>query len=1113
MQPTGDMVSTDAFELEARVGEGAQGEVWKGRHAATGAAVALKLLAGRSPWSAASLVRFEAEACRLAGLSHPALVSVLDWGRVPAAWLERLERPERFLGRPFLVSERVDGGFVADRYEAAGWDIIGPLLLELLEVLGYLHAHGVLHLNLKPNNLLVERDQLRLTDAIFIQELGPGPRVGAIGPSRYCAPEQLYGRWRDCGPWTDLYGVGGLACRLITGQDPVLGPDAGPEALTITPRVKVPEGLDAWIRALVAERPDERPRSAAAAAALLRDLDPGLPLVQTPPPRRFMTTPWPGGRRWSWPTPGREQEREAIASWWTERLGEPVQDKVSPSAFIVLGREGQGRSALLDAMGALAHQRTGVTVLKARCGEGHGFGGALSELMRQWFRCHGMSRDESFERVRDAIAPPEEAPRAGFMDLFPGPDAASQARDQQAAALLEIMHPGGAQPDRSKVQKVRFARPAERYAVATRFLTMVAEQGPVLIALDDLHVSREVAGWVRQVIAHGAFAHPVLVMMTVEADPRSRQPIEAPLQALLRAPRVESLELTPLDAATLLEALGGERGWLAEGAAATPLELALELRAALFQGRLRGLPEGGVRREGAEPLQVGLGGPDAASRRALGVALASLPEEERASGRLAMELAAALGEPVLDAELEQACAFRGILLGDAVRVLVEHRLARRWGSGWCFEHALLRRVLLQQAADGERLEAHHRSCASALRALYDRRSAGVQERLSRHLVAAGEHEQALDALLEATQARRWRGDLPEAHALLDQREAALDALEADPDDQRRVEGWLRRARLLMTEGRHDAAAALLDRAEVTARGQGWTGPLAEALRAQGLLAYKRRQAPQAEGRFIEALVYFEQADDVQGMARCRHRMGDLSRVRGDLDGSLVHYEEACRLYAEAGERHGLARARFGMGQARQQMQQLTRADELLEMALSSFRAVGNLYDIAYCFNALGESARAFGDLRRARSYYERALGALVALGSPDASLIRLNLALVMISAGRHDDAEEALAALVGGDFAPWVHAARLVIAATDDQRERWGEARRGLDAHAAPPRGDDELIRLLIRAGQEAADRGWSTEALWALEQARDQAERLGDAERVEQIRQAQAEQSPRDGS
>ncbi|MEL6177644.1 MAG: hypothetical protein AAFS10_01765, partial [Myxococcota bacterium] len=77
-------------------------------------------------------------------------------------------------------------------------------------------------------------------------------------------------------------------------------------------------------------------------------------------------------------------------------------------------------------------------------------------------------------------------------------------------------------------------------------------------------------------------------------------------------------------------------------------------------------------------------------------------------------------------------------------------------------------------------------------------------------------------------------------------------------------------------------------------------------------------------------------------------------------------------------------------------------------------------------------------------------------------------------------------------FAPWVYAARLVIAAAGADRDRWTHERYGLESCLRPRLSDDELAWLFAAAGHEATEARWPEEARWAWEHAERQATRLG---------------------
>ena len=213
-----------SYALEAPLGRGGMGEVWRARHMDQGVAVAIKVLTGERAREERFRRAFRAEVRAAAGLAHPNITRVLDYGEVPAG------QPEPFApGNPFLVLELVDGGALRGRCGRLSWQAIGWVLLALLDALSHAHARGVVHRDLKPENVLLSRRlaTVKLTDFGLAcpVELPVDGRVHGrfAGTPGYMAPEQVEGRWRDHGPWTDLYGLGCLAFTLATGSPPFTG--------------------------------------------------------------------------------------------------------------------------------------------------------------------------------------------------------------------------------------------------------------------------------------------------------------------------------------------------------------------------------------------------------------------------------------------------------------------------------------------------------------------------------------------------------------------------------------------------------------------------------------------------------------------------------------------------------------------------------------------------------------------------------------------------------------------------------------------------------------------------------------------------------------------------
>ena len=225
-----------------------------------------------------ALVRFWREAEMVAGLSHPNLVSILDW--------DQLED-----GSPFLVMELLDGEDLHDRLARTG-----PLPLrevariadEVLAGLTVAHRAGIIHRDLKPSNIFLARDDAGGERAVLLDfgisklrgvETQAGER-SLVGTPMYMAPEQVDPRLAPIGPATDVWAMGAIIYEMATGQ-PAFD---GETLLDIIRRIRherptslcqlrtdAPRALELLVDRALDRDPARRP---ADAAALRRELEP-----------------------------------------------------------------------------------------------------------------------------------------------------------------------------------------------------------------------------------------------------------------------------------------------------------------------------------------------------------------------------------------------------------------------------------------------------------------------------------------------------------------------------------------------------------------------------------------------------------------------------------------------------------------------------------------------------------------------------------------------------------------------------------------------------------------------------------------------------------------------
>ena len=269
------------YVLEALIGRGRSGTVYRARHVALQRQVAIKVLHDAARLAAADFQQFRVEAEALARLDHPSIVAVLDFGIDPVDG-----------GVPYLVMELVDGRSLHEAAadgEPVDLTTAAPWLRQVGAALAHAHAHGVAHGDLTARNvILLEADQQVKVVDFGLARLGA---AGSAGPApspdtapgldarwavtpEYGAPERLRGQPPTAASDTYAYAV--LAYRLLTGTFPFAGAAAdivlghltttAPPASAHVPAL--PPRVDAALAAGLAKRASDRPGADALAADL-----------------------------------------------------------------------------------------------------------------------------------------------------------------------------------------------------------------------------------------------------------------------------------------------------------------------------------------------------------------------------------------------------------------------------------------------------------------------------------------------------------------------------------------------------------------------------------------------------------------------------------------------------------------------------------------------------------------------------------------------------------------------------------------------------------------------------------------------------------------------------
>jgi predicted ATPase len=1025
--------------VQGELGRGGMAVVLDVIDEANGETAALKLMLPGAPNEEITR-RFRREFRALHRLDHPNVLHVFETGT--------------YDDRPYFVMERVGGQCLRDQVEE--WRELAPaerfrraesVLIQVARALEYVHAHGLVHRDVTPANVMLEPDgRARLMDFGVVKE--PGCELTSVGEVvgtvAYIAPEQIQGGKVDAR--ADLYSLGAVLYLMLTGRRPFNArtlagymekhlhrPVRPPRELTPT----VPPELDEICVRLLAKDPADR---FASATHLLHALgaagDEGPPL---------------GHPAWAPPLVGRTAElaqiHEAIARVTGQGAEEePGRDRRAGGLLIIEGNPGTGGARLTDELAAEA--RTQGTPLS---------------------RSHNQT--------------PTQLAFSGYRPLYE--DLVRGGVAQPALLLQGVFGAPGAIPKPER---------AERWAVMAAMAELIREGGPRVIILEALdRADRGTVELTEYLVRNlvGIGGAPLLFAITRQ-EPADFDPLRGLVSGESTGVIPERIVLGPLSPSATEELV---LHVVADGAAARALAKRLHkegegspffivemLRALHQEGVIgprpvRGPAELTVDEDEVDHLTLPV---PSSLKAAIVERLLPLRAEARqvaevlAISRQELDLTSLMTITHLSEE-EALTAIDALLAAELA-------LERVVGSTECYELARnrVRDVLVAEMAPALRADLHRR-VGSHLERQFRHNPTAIVETLAWHFEQGDRPAKAYPYLVRAAEKLATRTFVAEALACLDRAQGiepeAREYLTLDDADRRLAELKLQRAQALVhlgawAEGEAEAQAAhalavelqdervqtrtftelallarrlrrldeaegLLRKAIALAEGIGDKRLQVVPLYELGAVQWARGDLEAARDFFVQALASAEAYQEERSLALGYNGLGLVALCKGQSAEARRYFEQAI----EVSEKHGLMDrltvARTNLAEVFHLTGNIRKGLELADHAITHAREVDHLYGMGLGLRYRAMLLTDLGRLPEAIENAEEAVRIQRQLDNPEDTLTALVMLLrAVLSAGEvdralqlMDEAAPLLAAFDSEGFAPLVHAWRARIAA------------------------------------------------------------------------------------
>lgn len=916
------------YIVQDQIGRGGMGVVYTALDSFTGKQVALKksgvlAIGGETLAPTKDSTEFRLllvnEFKILAGLRHPNIISVLDYGfdedKSPYFTMELLQNARS------LRDAAIDR---SDEYKLG-------LVVQVLQALAYLHRHSILHLDLKPGNVLVVGDEVRVLDfgIAMLRQKDDEQEQLIAGTPAYIAPEVFRGEKPS--PAADLYAVGVMAHELFVGHTPFLNLDTNKmlNDILFTPLYIEPGILDAGIslviQRLMEKSPNDRYSSAIEVIQALNDATGQEFPVETAAIRSSFLE--------AAPFAGREREMT--------RLLDELKSSFSGEgrAWLIAGESGVGKSRLLDELRIYALVDGGNVLKGQAISEG---GNPFQVWQDVLYRLSVMTDISPLEAsILTPIVPKIASIVGGDVPELPDLDA-SAAQDRMFRTIEAI-----------------FARLDQ----------------PLLVILSDLHWADDESLQLLARLLPMVSQERIMLVGSYRDDERPRLPELLPTMNLLKLNRLDAQGIEDV-----LSSITGSAGrnpelvGLLERETEGNMFFLLEVVNALAEeaGGLSPIATMQL------PEKVVTGGVQAIIDRRL--------DRIPADARPLLDLAAVAGRQLdlsVLKKLEPAVDFDDWLSDatDAAVLMVDEET-------WSFAHNKVRDQIVADL-DENTLRATHRRLAEAIEAVYPD-GAGQYAALAQHWEWAQESEKAFRWYkLAGAQSQEAYAPIK----AIEYYQKALTLMSPGRKSAReRVAIYTGLGQMLRWQTRFDEAAEIYR--SMLSEAEDLDDKLAQTRALIGMGDVVNSQGDRQEAlEYAQQAEMIARAAGDKARAELVEALGNKAwgqyRLK-QFDAALTTAQEALELAKKLNLRLAVGRNLNTLGIVNFMTEHFEESEKYMTQAVEIARELGDKRDVAVKVNNLGEMRRLRGDSNGSITFFKEALNGFREIGYQDYELATLN---------------------------------------------------------------------------------------------------------------------------